>query len=81
MFVQIGKGERLTTCRLTDQAVYFVLREGGEPAGVQTFSPHGLRRTFISGVGLALLSVAVSGRFSFRCRRSKSYFDLHPRVG
>jgi len=46
LFVQIGKGGRVTGERLTGQAVWFVLQERAERAGVRAFTPHDLRRTF-----------------------------------
>jgi integrase len=48
LFVRIRKGNVLTTARLTDQAVYYVLANRLVQAGVQNTSPHDLRRTFIS---------------------------------
>lgn len=48
LFVRIPKGDRLTLERLTDQAVLFILNHRREQAGVKAFSPHDLRRTFIS---------------------------------
>jgi site-specific recombinase XerD len=33
---------------MTDQAVLYILRRRADDAGVQIFSPHDLRRTFIS---------------------------------
>ncbi len=48
LFVRIGKGERLTRERLTDQAVWHVLQQRRRQAKVKAFSPHDLRRTFIS---------------------------------
>jgi site-specific recombinase XerD len=48
LFVRIGKGERMTMYRLTDQAVWHILQQRRKQANVKTFSPHDLRRTFIS---------------------------------
>jgi site-specific recombinase XerD len=48
LFVRIPKGDRLTLDRMTDQAVLFILDRRREQAGVKAFSPHDLRRTFIS---------------------------------
>lgn len=46
LFVRIRKGERLMDSALTEQAIYFILTERAEQAGVKKFSPHDLRRTF-----------------------------------
>lgn len=48
LFVRIGKGEQMTMYRLTDQAVWHILQQRTEQANVKMFSPHDLRRTFIS---------------------------------
>jgi len=48
LFVRIGKGEKMTLERLTDQAVWHVLQQRRQQAKVKAFSPHDLRRTFIS---------------------------------
>jgi integrase len=47
-FVRIPKGGKLTLERMTDQAVLFILDRRRAQAGVKAFSPHDLRRTFIS---------------------------------
>jgi site-specific recombinase XerD len=48
LFVAINKGGRLLTERMTPQAVYYILAVRAESAGVANFSPHDLRRTFVS---------------------------------
>src|SRR5262249_46465524 len=48
LFVRIDKGNKITTARLTDQAVMVIMRRRALSAGVDAFSPHDLRRTFIS---------------------------------
>lgn len=48
LFLPIGKGGRITCRRMTDQAVFYVLKQRGLEAGVAEFSPHDLRRSFIS---------------------------------
>jgi site-specific recombinase XerD len=48
LFWPIGKAGRLTNKRLTTQAVYRILHKRGSQAGVKPFSPHDLRRTFVS---------------------------------
>lgn len=44
----VDKAGRITTRRLTDQAVMFVLQKLASQAGVAAFSPHDFRRTFIT---------------------------------
>lgn len=46
----ISKGRRVMPRRLTDQAVLYVLQTRGLEAGVEPFSPHDCRRTFISNL-------------------------------
>jgi site-specific recombinase XerD len=48
LFANINKGGRITIHRMTDQAVLHILRKRGAEAGVASFSPHDLRRSFIS---------------------------------
>jgi len=48
LFVPINKGGKLQPGRITTQAVYNMLVKRAEEAEVDTFSPHDLRRTFIS---------------------------------
>ncbi|MDH3669568.1 MAG: tyrosine-type recombinase/integrase [Gammaproteobacteria bacterium] len=47
LFVPINKGSRIQPQRMTEQAVYNVLRKRAREAGIKTFSPHDLRRSFI----------------------------------
>ncbi len=44
----INKGGRILHKRLSEQAIYNVLRKRGRQAGIKTFSPHDLRRSCIS---------------------------------
>jgi integrase/recombinase XerD len=48
LFCPVNKGDRIAFRRLTDQAVLGIVRKRGEEAGVARFSPHDLRRTFVS---------------------------------
>ncbi len=47
LFTRIYKGGTVTPYRVTPQAVLDVLRRRAERAGLQPFSPHDVRRTFI----------------------------------
>lgn len=48
LFVSIKKGDTLTGRRLTPQGVYTILATRAAAAGVTRFSPHDLRRTYVS---------------------------------
>src|ERR1017187_2542090 len=48
LFCNINKGGRITIRRLTDQAVLHILKKRADEAAVASFSPHDLRRSFIS---------------------------------
>lgn len=64
----INKAGRCMPRRMTDQAVLSMVRKPGEEAGVEKFSPHDLRPSFISdvldaGAGAATVS-GLAGRAS-----------------
>lgn len=48
LFVAINKGGKLASARMTAQAIYNLLNKRAEGAAVKAFSPHDLRRTFVS---------------------------------
>jgi site-specific recombinase XerD len=48
LFCPVNKGDRIAFRRMTDQAVLGIVRKRGEEAGVARFSPHDLRRSFVS---------------------------------
>jgi len=48
LFLAIHKGGKIQPQRMTPQAVYNLLAKRAELAGVRCFSPHDLRRTFVS---------------------------------
>jgi site-specific recombinase XerD len=61
LFVPINRGGHVASSRLSTQAVYNMLLKRGSEAAVDNFSPHDLRRTFISdlldkGADLATVS-------------------------
>lgn len=47
LFLPVNKAGRIEQRRMTDQAVYMLLRRLAEKSKVASFSPHDLRRTFI----------------------------------
>lgn len=56
----IRKGGRVVVRRLTPQSVWVVLEKRAQEAGVEDFSPHDFRRTFISDLldaGIDLVTV------------------------
>jgi len=50
LYIPINKGGNMTLRRMTAQAVYNMLNRRIEQAGIKDFSPHDLRRTFISNM-------------------------------
>ena len=48
LFCNINKGGKIKIHRMTDQAVLHILKKRANEAGVASFSPHDLRRSFIS---------------------------------
>jgi len=47
LFIPILKGGRITERRMSDQAIYDLLKKRANQANVKDFSPHDLRRTFV----------------------------------
>jgi integrase len=47
LFLPINKGDRIQKRRMSDQAVYDILRRLGREIRTKGFSPHDMRRTFI----------------------------------
>jgi integrase/recombinase XerD len=48
LFLAINKGGKQRAGRMTNQAIYNVLAKRGQQAGVKAFTPHDMRRTFVS---------------------------------
>jgi len=48
LFSRINKAGRISICRMTDQAVLYILKKRANEAAVSAFSPHDLLRSFIS---------------------------------
>jgi len=48
LFLPVNKGGKMSHRRITPQAVYNMLYKRAALAGVKSFSPHDLRRTFVS---------------------------------
>jgi integrase/recombinase XerD len=68
LFLPINKSGRLITRRLSDKAIVHILKERADEAAIKSFSPHDLRRSFISGLlssGVDLVTVsAMAGHAS-----------------
>ena len=83
LFLPINKAGRLSPRRLSGQAVLAILARRAAAAGVAAFSPHDLRRTFISdlldrGADIATVqqlsghaNVATTARYDRRGERAK----------
>ncbi len=83
LFLPINKAGRLARRRLSDQAVLYILDKRAKAAGVAAFSPHDLRRTFVSdlldaGADLATVqklaghaSVTTTARYDRRGEKAK----------
>ncbi len=50
LFCPINKAGKLVNRHLTTQSVYFILQKRADEAEVNAFSPHDLRRTFVSNL-------------------------------
>jgi len=75
----VNKGGHLIPRRMTNQAVYNALAKRGKQAGVSDFSPHDLRRTFISDLldaGADITTVAkLAGHASVN---TTAHYDRRP---
>jgi len=63
LFVTIYKSDELTLTKMTNISIWFMLKRRGELAGLQPFTPHDLRRTFISSM-LNLTDLATVARLA-----------------
>ncbi len=83
LFWAIGRGGKLAGQRMTTQAVYNILKKRAGQAGVKDFSPHDMRRTFVSdmldrGADIATVaklaghaSVTTTARYDRRAEETK----------
>ena len=58
LLCQVNKSGRVVQQRLTPQAVLFILQKRGREAGIEHFSPHDMRRTFVSDLLNAGVDIA-----------------------
>jgi site-specific recombinase XerD len=83
LFMPVLKNDRVAQRRMTSQAIYNLLQKRAVQAGVSDFSPHDLRRTFVSdlldrGADIALVAklaghqdVKTTARYDRRPEESK----------
>ncbi|MFN8371934.1 MAG: site-specific integrase [Anaerolineae bacterium] len=83
LFMPVLKNDRVSRRRMTSQAIYNLLQKRATEAGVSDFSPHDLRRTFVSdlldrGADIALVAklaghqdVKTTARYDRRPEESK----------
>ena len=50
LFLSINKGDKISSKGMTPQAIYNILNKRADRAKVKDFSPHDLRRTFVSNL-------------------------------
>jgi len=81
MFIPIDKGGNMLLRRMTSQAIYNMLNRRIEQASVKDFSPHDLRRTFISNMldaGADL--VTVSKIVGHEDLKTTAVYDRRPEI-
>jgi len=79
LFYAINKGSRLINRRLTPQAIYNLLSKRAAQAGVKAFSPHDLRRTFVSDLLDAGADIATVARMAGHSRvDTTARYDRRP---
>ena len=83
LFLPVNKGGKIQPRRMTTQAIYNMLDKRGKEAGVSDFSPHDMRRTFVSdhlaaGTDIAIVakmaghaSVTTTARYDRRPEEAK----------
>lgn len=64
LFVSILKGGKVRISRLTPQAIYYILQIRAKSANVKAFTPHDLRRTFVSNLLAAGADIAIVAKMA-----------------
>ncbi len=79
LFWPINKGGHLRNKRLTTQAIYNMLRKRAKQARVKNFSPHDLRRTFVSDLLEAGADIAIVSRMAGHANvQTTARYDRRP---
>jgi site-specific recombinase XerD len=72
-----GKGRPLVNRRMVNQSVYDICKHRAEQAGIEDFSPHDLRRSFVSHLLSAGADIAVVSRMAgHRSLNTTSIYDM-----
>ncbi len=78
-FLPIRKDGDLELRRMTTQAVYNLLRKRAAQAGVRNFSPHDLRRTFVSDLLEAGADIAIVAKMAGHANvQTTARYDRRP---
>ena len=65
VFIEVNKGGNLVEGkRITTQAIYYLLKSRAKRASVENFSPHDIRRTFVSDLLEAGVDIATVARMA-----------------
>lgn len=79
LFQPINKGGRLQDRAMTDQAIYDMLKKRAEQAGIADFSPHDLRRTFVSDLLAAGVDIATVAKMAGHANvQTTARYDRRP---
>lgn len=81
LFNGITKGGKISNKRVTTQAMYNITQKRGEQVGVKDFSPHDLRRTFISDLLDAGADIATVAKMAGHANvQTTARYDRRPEV-